>query len=83
MPYTPPASPKINTLDEMLAFVQDQLLAIARSQNVYDVLQLTVTYRVPIRPRPGMMVYADGTQWNPGGGQGVYVLNLANAWVKL
>ncbi len=30
----------------------------------------------------GMMVLADGTNWNPGSGEGLYRRNLANtAWV--
>ncbi len=32
--------------------------------------------------RKGMIAYADGTNWNPGAGEGVYYYNGA-AWVKL
>lgn len=38
--------------------------------------------RAPSRPRAGMVVNADGTNWNPGGGAGLYQY-LAAAWVKL
>jgi hypothetical protein len=36
----------------------------------------------PTRKREGMLVYADGTNWNPGGGEGVYCY-YASAWNKL
>lgn len=31
-----------------------------------------VTYAAPSKPRDGMRRYADGTQWNPGSGRGLY-----------
>lgn len=45
---------------------------------------LVVLHGQPARIRPGMLVYADGTDWNPGAGEGVYRRNKANsAWVHL
>ena len=37
---------------------------------------------VPTKPRNGMLVYSDGTDWNPGSGEGFYGYE-AGAWVKL
>ena len=38
----------------------------------------------PERPRGGDIVYADGTDWNPGSGEGIYFFNeTTQAWVKL
>lgn len=34
----------------------------------------------PERPREGLMVIADGANWNPGSGNGLYVY-MNNAWV--
>jgi len=34
----------------------------------------------PKKPRNGMAVYADGTDWNPGSGRGLYH-RRDNAWV--
>lgn len=31
-----------------------------------------VMYAPPTKPRKGMRRYADGTQWNPGSGEGLY-----------
>ena len=36
----------------------------------------------PKKPRTGLTVLADGTNWNPGTGQGVYTY-YAGAWHKL
>lgn len=33
----------------------------------------------PARPQDGMIVYADGVNWNPGAGNGVYVYR-GGAW---
>ena len=47
-------------------------------------LGLKVLYASPPRIRAGMIVYADGVTWNPGGGEGVYRRDKANAaWVLL
>lgn len=32
-----------------------------------------VTYVAPAKPRVAQQYYADGTQWNPGSGEGLYV----------
>lgn len=47
-------------------------------------MQLQVLYAEPEKTFPGQLVYADGTTWNPGSGEGVYRRNAANAaWVHL
>ncbi len=35
-------------------------------------LRLDVRYAAPQNPVAGMIVYADGTSWDPGSGEGVY-----------
>ena len=38
----------------------------------------------PKRPRGGDIVYADGTNWDPGSGEGIYFFKESTtAWVKL
>lgn len=41
-----------------------------------------VTNVVPVRPIEGMVRIADGTNWDPGSGAGMY-LYLGGAWNKL
>lgn len=43
---------------------------------------LGVSYEAPAKPREGNLRIADGTTWNPGSGEGVYVY-LSGAWVFL
>jgi hypothetical protein len=46
--------------------------------------QRDILHMAPTKTVPGMEVNADGTDWNPGSGAGVYRRNEANsAWVHL
>lgn len=38
---------------------------------------------VPERIKQGDIVYADGTNFDPGSGEGIYFRNAAGSWVKL
>lgn len=46
-----------------------------------DFIKLRVLNAEPKKPRKGIIVYADGTNWNPGSGEGVYVYK--SGWVLL
>ena len=37
----------------------------------------------PSRIKQGDIVYADGTNFNPGSGEGIYFRNSAGSWIKL
>jgi hypothetical protein len=39
-----------------------------------------IRHRPPDNLRPGRVVYADGVDWNPGLGEGLYRRTLANTW---
>lgn len=44
--------------------------------------ELVVQHAAPSRLRPGMFVYADGSDWNPGSGEGLYRRDKTNAsWI--
>lgn len=69
----------------LAATMQLELRAIA---SVFDMVGagvlLTPLYETPIKTKPMQLVYADGANWDPGAGEGVYVRNLANtAWIFL
>lgn len=53
--------------------------ALLREQ---EFVMLQTLNAAPVRPREGMVVKADGTNWNPGSGAGVYA-RVSGAWVKL
>jgi len=44
-----------------------------------DSVVLKTLYKVPARIYDGMIVKADGTTWNPGGGAGAYMYR-GSAW---
>jgi hypothetical protein len=46
-----------------------------------DALLLSELHREPARIKGGTVVFADGSDWNPGSGAGLYLRNAANsAW---
>jgi len=47
-----------------------------------EFVQLRPLHKAPDRPRDGMVVCADGTDWNPGGGAGFYGYQ-GGTWNKL
>jgi hypothetical protein len=70
------------------AYMEDPFLReeTARIQRVLNnpepFLLMQVLHEAPTRVWAGMVVYADGTDWDPGSGQGLYRRNVANsAWV--
>jgi hypothetical protein len=56
---------------------------IERAANAADpFMELEYLHAEPERVRAGMVVLADGTDWDPGSGAGMYRRNEANnAWV--
>lgn len=68
---------------QLPAYLDHELSEIERAQNEpVFVLQLGVSHKPPAKFRAGMVVEADGTNWNPGAGAGMYVYR-AGAWVKV
>jgi len=71
MPYymvPPPKDPA-----QLEKYLLDELTRIQEILNGYqELLQLGKTNVAPSRPRNGHMYYADGVNWNPGSGEGVY-----------
>lgn len=70
------------SLQELVAQLQLELLNVSAAFDNLGGGMLIVPYSAaPEKIRPLMLVYADGTNWNPGSGEGVYIRNLANsAW---
>lgn len=76
--------PPLGDLENLRSYLTQefQRLAIALEVNQVESIQLVERHSAPNKPRDGLVVFADGTNWNPGGGRGVYVYSSA-AWVKL
>lgn len=69
-------------LEGLLSYVQEELDSIRRDLVESSTIELRPIYAEPTKLREGMLVFADGTVWNPGGGKGVYTYS-SGAWVKL
>ncbi|MFZ6653785.1 hypothetical protein [Undibacterium sp. TJN19] len=69
---------------EMQRFFSSELQKIAASIAMLSLGHLDKTTVAPIKPRDGDIRYADGSNWNPGSGVGVYYYKGAtSAWVFL
>lgn len=62
--------------------VNGELEQIEQAFAEQDFVQLVEQHVAPAKPRTGLTVLADGTDWNPGSGQGVYTY-YNGAWRKL
>lgn len=79
-PKFPPINPDAKALAQ---YVNDELQAVAQSQgDTVDFVQFNVLHVAPKRPREGMVAWADGTDWAPGVGAGLYQY-VGGAWAKL
>lgn len=79
MAYTPEPGGETYSSEYLyreLMKISAQFALIAQGQ------ELEYRTAAPAKPRDGMRVLADGTNWNPGSGKGMYVY-ITNAWVKL
>lgn len=67
---------------ELGAYIDRELTKLEQSESApRPFVMLDETYVAPTKPRAGMVVFADGTKWNPGSGRGVYVYKTS--WVFL
>ena len=69
--------------DNLREFIRNELERVNNATEsgwTHEVLEKLT--QEPTRKRVGMKVYADGSLWNPGSGEGVYVLT-SSGWQKL
>jgi hypothetical protein len=62
-------------LKMLWSVTEEQLIDINRHRDSLH----KIWHVPPVKPREGLLVYADGTHWNPGSGAGYYVY-YAGAW---
>lgn len=71
---------------ELGRYLFTELRAIANAlQARVDLIEMNTLHKEPILPRSNettVVVQADGTDWNPGAGAGLYAYE-SGAWVKL
>lgn len=70
------------SLQPLADWIMEELQALAREATETQELELRPRSAAPEFPRNGMIVQADGTNWDPGDGEGTYVYQGGN-WVPL
>jgi hypothetical protein len=63
-------------------YTQRELQEVEKAFNHSDFIQLKVLGEAPKKLKDGLMVFADGTGWNPGSGAGFYGY-YGGSWKKL
>lgn len=83
--YAPQSLPEPSQIStkNLCIYLLKELAAISGSIKALLEGRTMVHSREPDKPRQGQMVYADGTNWDPGSGEGVYYYSAGGAWVKL
>lgn len=79
--YTPnpaPSDPK-----DLPKYIFEELLKLQGALQENPVQFIEIKNVAPERIKQGDIVYADGTNFNPGSGEGIYFRNAAGSWVKL
>lgn len=79
MKYSP-LPPPIDIKNVMVGYTYRELKNI--SVHLLQPLFLDKTFEAPNKPIEGEVRYADGTVWNPGGGEGIYAF-YNSTWNKL
>jgi hypothetical protein len=68
--------------NKLSGYLEFELRRIGTSLRAVEGVHLDSLHAAPDKPRDGMLVLADGTDWNPGSGEGFYGYYNA-AWNKL
>lgn len=77
-----PEAPPITLDAELQEYLVRELARISAAVKRADEIVLPNTNVAPAKPEEGTILYADGVNFNPGSGEGVYVY-INGAWVKL
>lgn len=82
--YVPSQPPDQNdpVLSALATWMESELGQIASALQSTPMTKFNVLHVAPGKPRNGMVVYADGTDWDPGDGEGLYIRE-AGSWVHL
>mgnify|MGYP003629524137 CR=1 FL=1 len=79
--YTPNPAP--SSPEDLPKYIFEELLKLQGALEENPTKFIEVTNVTPARKKPGDLVYADGTNFNPGGGEGIYFVNAAGSYTKL
>lgn len=77
-PAEPPAVPA-----ELPKYLHNTMLEIRAVLELLRDGHMDVVFEAPTKPTQGDIRYADGTSWDPGSGEGIYLYDSGGSWVKL
>ena len=78
IPNPVPANP-----DDLPRYIFEEFLKLQNALSENPTTFIEVKNVAPDRIKQGDIVYADGTNFDPGSGEGIYFRNAAGSWVKL
>ncbi len=64
--------PLLGGEDTLIEYIQRQFQLISLAFEGVDAIELPELHVEPSKPRAGVIVLADGTNWDPGSGRGFY-----------
>ena len=79
--YTPGPVPE--NVEDLPQYIFQELTKLEGSLRENPIAYIAVKNAAPARIKQGDIVYGDGTNFNPGAGEGIYFRNAAGNWVKL
>lgn len=78
-----PSSTSATTVADLRSWISNELVRVS---NAFTTSSQTTTLLVltaaPAKPQIGQIVFADGTNWNPGSGRGLYYYD-SGGWVHI
>jgi hypothetical protein len=80
MKYVP--EPFLGQIEDVPEYLQRQLWLITEAFDGIEFIELPELHVAPDKPRNGMIILADGTDFNPGSGAGFYGYS-GGAWTFL
>jgi hypothetical protein len=82
MPFVPSKFGEYKTIEEFAFFLENELLRLGVQGEFADGTFYTELHAEPKKPRTGLLVFADGTDWDPGAGRGIYYYDFPN-WILI
>lgn len=84
MTYSSRLLPRIRSFEDLEVFLGDELLEITKAFGAVENVRLARQHVAPAKVEDGQLARADGTDWDPGDGAGVYYWDGdESAWVFL
>lgn len=76
-----PSSTSATTVTDLRTWVSQELIRVSNAFTTSaQTTKIIVLNAAPAKPQTGQVVFADGTNWNPGSGRGLYYYDTSG-WV--